>query len=705
MEGRYYVVKQGDSLWGIAREFKCTVDQLAAHNGLTGKHKNIIKIGQKLYLPEQGQEPDLRLHTRVIGLSSKPVKHAKLKLTHDGKTTETRTNEDGWLHGLHIQDHIKGLKIEFENYEGKWQKIFDESTLPLGEKILQINILTDLLKGRTARTDGATIIPDKGIGAEVKRQTPQPAAPTIPKAPLPAVPAAPIAMDTRTDNGRPTTINAPLFASENLLLNKENEKFRQAIIESAKRYNLTPHALAAIINAEAAKTKTGGWIETCSAGGSSARGLGQFLPPAWFEYVAKTGTLGNAEALKQTGATKLAAENGKLYKVDGKEKTEISGFKVNAILSWRDNGGYSIDAIGSYAVDNLARLKDKGIDATTLPPDEQVKIAYILHHEGPTDGPIYLRGELQKLEDFRNGTIAAKLASQFKNKAKHDDGTAKAKALADRFGGDYVKAYYYFLAAHADTKVRTKSFMLKHDGFNERSAYDVIQSVAGIKIEKPKERNLATADSSKRPSNAVEQDKAKEVSPNESVGGVIAWSDPVDQCSIRIGGYNDSVTDPASARAKSLFGGRGGKHKGIDLCATPGTPVKAVANSVIHFAGNGGSYGNVIVLKVDINDLPPQQKQYAEKNLPPSHNIIYFMYAHLSEINVKRNGPYAPSVHAGQIIGKSGATGNAKGMTEVGYDSSLKCGAHLHFEVRRSDSLKKGQGQWFDPKPFLQHCN
>ncbi|HJV80311.1 peptidoglycan DD-metalloendopeptidase family protein [Noviherbaspirillum sp.] len=706
MEGRYYTVKRGDSLWGIAKHFGYSVEQLAARNGLTGKRKKLIGIGQRIYLPDGKPEPDLWLDVKIIGLSSKPVRHAKIRLTHDGKTSEAKTDEQGCLHALSIQDHAKGLKIEFENIEGKWQSIFDAEILPLGEKLLQINIGTDLLKDRTARKAGPTIIPDKRIGADIKQQTPQPTAATKSSRPIPDLPAAPLKMDSRTDDGVPATIVAPLFASENLYLQKGNEKFRQAIIESAKHYHFTPHALAAIIHAEAAKGAGGGWKEASAAGGSSARGLGQFLPAAWFQYIAKPGTLGNAEALKLTGATKLEAEAGSLYQVAGSKKNEIGATMRTTILSWRDHGGYSIDAIGAYAQDNLFHLKKHGIDATNLPPDEQVKVAYIMHHEGPRDGLLYLQGKLGKTQSSKPDNVQEKLISQFRT--KKDDGTAKAKALADRFGGDYVKAYYYFLANHTETMVQTKNFMLKRAGFKERSVYDIVHAVTGITIEKPVDKSpgLQSTTKTEPPASQNKIEKNEEVLPTLGVGGNPCWIDPLDQCAIRVGGYSDSESNPESARRKSSFGGRGGRHTGIDLCAVPGTPVKAVANGEIIYARPGANYGNVILLKVNVNDLPPPQKQYVESINPKvQDNTVYFMYAHLSELSVTISGKQPAIVNAGKIIGKSGDTGNAKGMIAVGPYRAEKYGAHLHFEARRSSSLRKGEGKCFDPKPFLNHCD
>jgi LysM repeat protein len=52
--GGTYVVRGGDTLWGISRRFGTTVDALKAANGLTG---NIIFVGQRLNLPGGGGSP------------------------------------------------------------------------------------------------------------------------------------------------------------------------------------------------------------------------------------------------------------------------------------------------------------------------------------------------------------------------------------------------------------------------------------------------------------------------------------------------------------------------------------------------------------------------------------------------------------------------------------------------------------------------
>ena len=88
-------------------------------------------------------------------------------------------------------------------------------------------------------------------------------------------------------------------------------------------------------------------------------------------------------------------------------------------------------------------------------------------------------------------------------------------------------------------------------------------------------------------------------------------------------------------------------HKGVDYAAPTGTPVRAVADAVVSFAGKQGGYGNLVLLQ---------------------HNAPYSTaYGHLSRFakGVKRGA----KISQGQLIGYVGSTG-------------LASGPHLHYEFR-----------------------
>ena len=88
-------------------------------------------------------------------------------------------------------------------------------------------------------------------------------------------------------------------------------------------------------------------------------------------------------------------------------------------------------------------------------------------------------------------------------------------------------------------------------------------------------------------------------------------------------------------------------HKGIDYAAPTGTPIRAIADSVVSFVGNQGGYGNLIVLN--------HQGSYSSA------------YGHLARFGkgIRRG----TRVNQGQVIGHVGATG-------------LATGPHLHYEFR-----------------------
>jgi murein DD-endopeptidase MepM/ murein hydrolase activator NlpD len=119
---------------------------------------------------------------------------------------------------------------------------------------------------------------------------------------------------------------------------------------------------------------------------------------------------------------------------------------------------------------------------------------------------------------------------------------------------------------------------------------------------------------------------------------------------------------PAHARITSDFGVRmrgwsPDLHRGVDLDVPSGTPVRAMAEAQVRFAGAMRGFGNVVWLD--------------------HGGAILSVYAHLSEIQVREGG----SVRGGQVIGLSGATGDVTTP-------------HLHFEVWR-------WGREVDPIPLL----
>lgn len=109
-----------------------------------------------------------------------------------------------------------------------------------------------------------------------------------------------------------------------------------------------------------------------------------------------------------------------------------------------------------------------------------------------------------------------------------------------------------------------------------------------------------------------------------------------------------SLIRPVSGVVTSRFGARWGTtHKGIDIGAPKGTPIKAAAGGTVSVAAYGynGGYGNYVII---------------------SHgNGIQTVYGHCTSLNVS----VGQKVSQGQQIATVGSTGNSTGN-------------HLHLEIR-----------------------
>ena len=116
---------------------------------------------------------------------------------------------------------------------------------------------------------------------------------------------------------------------------------------------------------------------------------------------------------------------------------------------------------------------------------------------------------------------------------------------------------------------------------------------------------------------------------------------------------------PLRGRVSSTFGMRWGRmHEGIDIAVSTGTPVRAAAAGRVTYAGWLGGYGYLVKV---------------------SHSGgVETRYGHNSRILVK----VGQSVDVGQILARSGNTGNSTGP-------------HVHFEIRKN-------GKAVNPSSYLK---
>ena len=199
--------------------------------------------------------------------------------------------------------------------------------------------------------------------APAARPGPPPPEPLLPEGfetPLPPPPAPP----------EPTVINAGLGP---------NGRHAPALAAAAARTGLPPAALAAIVDAEAAKRRDGSWNTHSRNPRSSAAGLGQFLSGTWEGEAERPGTWLN----------RVAHERGWL---DGAGR--VTAAARSQLLALRYDATASIEATADYARRNLDRLEVAGVRIGDS-AREIARAAYLGHHLGPGDSVRFLsRGGL-----------------------------------------------------------------------------------------------------------------------------------------------------------------------------------------------------------------------------------------------------------------------------------------------------------------------
>ena len=683
-----YVVEAGDSLWKIAKQHGTTVGELAHLNHLKGKQLHALKIGQRLRLPGTGAEtPDSHLMLKFRGLDFKQFTPKKVKVEHDGQTVEHDMKAHPSL-PLTVLDHAKGLKVWIEDIDKKMVKVLDEARLPLGKWNVAIDSRKVQIAGNLLLQKGKPATTTEGVKKAVT-QTAQTAQTNG---------GGTAQEQTRTEQGAPVHALATIYTSENLRLLPGNEQYRAYVIAAAKKHGLTPQSLAALIDAEAAKKLDGTWLEKSNEKSpTKAQGLAQFFEAGW------TDVFNSPDSLLHS---------------------DCAGLAPASRLSKRLEAKYAIDGAATYAklnLKNFAKQSNYAVDA--LPAEDKAKLAYLLHHEGLT-GAKRLFGLEPGLD---NESATARLLGQI---GKDEE---KLGRLIAQYDGDAVAAYKGWLFDYTDKIIKVSNFLVQDAqkfATAPRTMADIASALSKSAVPPPPKPRpqAASKPASKPPAPAKPAAPAagKPAAPaaGKSAGAAPAkqttapatnaadkssqnastsqpapvsnkdavWYDPLATCTLRTAHL---ASKKAATFGKTRNGGKR-NHQGIDLVAVPGTPIYAVANGTVHMA-KGVDYGNTLVLEVGINDLPAAQAALFKK-VNPGRTTIGFFYAHLQEYAFA-DTTKPVHVEAGQVLGKTGSTGNAKGMDTVA------AGAHLHFEARQNALLRcAGLANRVDPLPFIQNC-
>jgi murein DD-endopeptidase MepM/ murein hydrolase activator NlpD len=639
---KQYKVQKKDTLWKIARDNRTTVDEIGALNGLKGRQLHMLKIDQILNIPDTEETSiDTNLSLQFCALDFSPITPKSIKVFYDGKEEEHCLVDKQPLN-LAIYDHSQGLRICIFNPAKEMEEVLHLDQLPIGQWKLSVD-------SRMVKGDGS-VQPKKGVPASEKKVVRE----TVThNAALTR--GATQHQQTRAEGGEPIHAIGTIYIEKNLRLSKGNERYRKYIIAAAEKYGHTPQSLAAMINAEAISVN-GAWNEkTNISNNQSAKGLTQFLPAAW--------------------TTVFEDQQSLLYK-------ECKSLTTDQRLNKRYEAKYAIDGLASYASSNIRNFEKRtGLTVSSLPPDEKAKVAYLLHHEG-VDGVMRLINLADQLSLSRT---SAKLLGQLGRK-----NVAKFNSVMRQYDMNPRLAYEGWLYSYTDSKIIVSHFLVDNVSdpkSKPKGSAAILKGLApSVNLPKPKPKPRVE----EKPS-IVEPKMPQASVANESSG----WRDPLDVCTLR--------TEGLASKLGATFGkvrqNRTKNHQGIDLAATPGTPIYAVADGTVHpvkAPSKDYAYGNTLILVVNIDDLPPlQAKEFRKANPDLKITTIGFFYAHLDEIP-ERVRP----VNCGEVIGRTGSTGNAIKM------KTIATGAHLHFEVRKLALAPsgKGLGNRTDPLPFIMNC-
>ncbi|MES0038854.1 DUF2272 domain-containing protein [Mesorhizobium sp. M0046] len=210
-----------------------------------------------------------------------------------------------------------------------------------------------------------------------------------------------------------------------------NETYRTGLEMAQQLTGIEASALAAVIDAEAAKINSGAskgmWDKSSFNEGSGAAGLTQFLANTWVGHAQIPGHLLNSRG-KEAGLVNSS--------------NKVVSSKKDDLLKLRFDPTLSIVSAAEYGSDNLKILAHASVLPADLTDDKRARFIYLAHHEGAGGATGFLRGTKIYTRANLLLQVGANTADKYINKC----------------GGDASAAYRMWLNDYIDEKIVPSKF-------------------------------------------------------------------------------------------------------------------------------------------------------------------------------------------------------------------------------------------------------
>lgn len=441
-----YTVQRGDTLSAVAKHYGVSVDEIARANQLTDTNK--IAVGQVLKMPksetthtEQGSSENWsETVLRFVDSIERPIIGLVVRLVAGDNEVHGTTDTSGCAPLVRCKSADETIAIHVQKHatRGGGEKQIATYAPSAGKQIVRVQSGMHVETTKLRMHKGTPERPPRTLKPTTAHEK----------------------IETRTMAGNPLTcsVGCECPNADDLKLGPNNP-YRDWVKQAAKRAGVVPQAVAAVMNAESSKEKSGKWKADSKSGKSSATGMTQFLDASWIAVAVNSGTYLHDKCIQEGWLNQDDKGVWCFKKADGTYVTgpvlehnlrklltharTASDKNLQRLLDLRYEPEFAIMTAMDYAKVNLNGLRTRGYAIDGLNDTEKARIMYLCHHLGLTDAVHFIQDTIPEEDVVATNKNGKKVVRQ--NGAEKLLTIQVGKVKAD---GWYKKAFRSWIKAH-----------------------------------------------------------------------------------------------------------------------------------------------------------------------------------------------------------------------------------------------------------------